>query len=243
MFLLQRALPERRHATVMENSEVGGWRAAGTSPALALYVSVSWNRSWNVPMPDVKASSDPAVIARGEYLATGPAHCVECHMGSVEEYLSGFAGEGRIGRRWQADTVSARGRSAHCDAKEHHIDRETGIGRFSRPADRPHARATRREAGRPGVDSPRCCTATATTRPAAVVLRMVPAVRQRRARERVVADGARSNRDRSSRPSSSEARRQPGPWRHPRSVYGGSLGRTPRCRSPMRWAATRRSTR
>ena len=50
---------------------------------LALYVSVSWNRSWTVPMPEVKASSDPAVIARGEYLATGPSSmegsiCANC---------------------------------------------------------------------------------------------------------------------------------------------------------------------
>ena len=101
------------HATVMENSEVGGWRAAGGHRRVgACTVSVSWNRSWNVPMPDVKASSDPAVIARGEYLATGPAHCVECHMDECRG-IPALPGEGRTAVDGRRLPVSARARSAH----------------------------------------------------------------------------------------------------------------------------------
>ena len=37
-------------------------------------------------IPDVRASTDPAVIAQGEYLVYGPAHCVECHASSFEEF-------------------------------------------------------------------------------------------------------------------------------------------------------------
>lgn len=39
-----------------------------------------------MPLPDVHASTEPAVIKRGEYLVFGPSHCVECHVGSWEEY-------------------------------------------------------------------------------------------------------------------------------------------------------------
>jgi len=47
---------------------------------LAAYVVRTWDRVYAAPLPDdVQASTDPAVIARGEYLAYGPAHCIECH--------------------------------------------------------------------------------------------------------------------------------------------------------------------
>jgi mono/diheme cytochrome c family protein len=36
-------------------------------------------RTHDVALPDIHASSDPAVIARGRYLAYGAAHCVDCH--------------------------------------------------------------------------------------------------------------------------------------------------------------------
>ena len=53
---------------------------------LAAYVYRTWDREWDSPLPDLHASSDPAVIARGEYLVYGPAHCAECHMTSAEVF-------------------------------------------------------------------------------------------------------------------------------------------------------------
>src|SRR5262245_55308325 len=53
---------------------------------LAGYVWRTWDRVWDVAAPDLHASTDPAVIARGEYLVYGPAHCVVCHAGSMEEF-------------------------------------------------------------------------------------------------------------------------------------------------------------
>ncbi|HXE84224.1 MAG TPA: cytochrome c [Gemmatimonadales bacterium] len=44
-------------------------------------VAARWDRTFDVPTPELKASSDPAVIARGRYLAYGPAHCSDCHAG------------------------------------------------------------------------------------------------------------------------------------------------------------------
>jgi len=38
-----------------------------------------WRRTFEAPVPDIHASTDTAIIARGRYLAYGPAHCVECH--------------------------------------------------------------------------------------------------------------------------------------------------------------------
>ncbi|MCG6168063.1 hypothetical protein [Leptospira sanjuanensis] len=46
------------------------------------------NLKYDAPYPDVTSSSDPAVIERGKHLATGPAHCVECHK-NVAEVESG----------------------------------------------------------------------------------------------------------------------------------------------------------
>jgi mono/diheme cytochrome c family protein len=53
---------------------------------LAAYVWRTWDRTWDVPTPDIHASADPDVIKRGEYLVFGPAHCVECHTASAETF-------------------------------------------------------------------------------------------------------------------------------------------------------------
>jgi len=37
------------------------------------------NRTYDAPYPDIHASKDSAVIARGKYLVNGPAHCAHCH--------------------------------------------------------------------------------------------------------------------------------------------------------------------
>ena len=42
-------------------------------------VQVRSARAHEAPLPDLKASSDPAVIARGRELVYGPAHCGICH--------------------------------------------------------------------------------------------------------------------------------------------------------------------
>ncbi|MCW5900794.1 MAG: cytochrome c [Flavobacteriales bacterium] len=45
-----------------------------------LFVELTWNKHYDAPYPDIQASTDPDVIARGRYLAYGPAHCAACHM-------------------------------------------------------------------------------------------------------------------------------------------------------------------
>ena len=60
-----------------------GWTAALLlllAAALAVTVLLRWDRTFEAPLPDIAASSDPDVIATGRYLAYGPAHCANCHV-------------------------------------------------------------------------------------------------------------------------------------------------------------------
>lgn len=98
--------------------------------AAGVYVSRTWNRVYNVPLPDLHATAAPDVIARGEYLVTGPAHCVECHVSREEADTA--AAENRVprltgGRRFAAEPLGA------LYSKNLTPDVETGIGRYSDP--------------------------------------------------------------------------------------------------------------
>lgn len=42
-------------------------------------VFIRKDRTFEAPYPNIKASTDSAVIARGKYLVNGPAHCAHCH--------------------------------------------------------------------------------------------------------------------------------------------------------------------
>lgn len=46
---------------------------------LTITVSMRQNLKFDAPFPEIKASTDSSVIARGKYLALGPAHCADCH--------------------------------------------------------------------------------------------------------------------------------------------------------------------
>lgn len=43
-------------------------------------INARWDRTFEAPLPAITASTDSAVIARGRYLAYGPAHCAACHV-------------------------------------------------------------------------------------------------------------------------------------------------------------------
>ncbi|HXU63124.1 MAG TPA: c-type cytochrome [Polyangia bacterium] len=58
------------------------WGSATLLGALSLFVAATaarQHRTFVAPYPAIAASHDPAVIARGRYLALGPAHCADCH--------------------------------------------------------------------------------------------------------------------------------------------------------------------
>ena len=52
-----------------------------------IYVSLTWDRKYDDwPSPALTSSTDSAVIARGRYLVTGPAHCVSCHVYTIQDF-------------------------------------------------------------------------------------------------------------------------------------------------------------
>jgi mono/diheme cytochrome c family protein len=97
--------------------------------AVALYVWRTWDRAYDeIPIPDVRASRDPAVIARGEYFVYGPAHCVDCHASSFAEALKRTENEKvplQGGTRFAAPPLGV------IYSKNLTPDPETGIGRYS----------------------------------------------------------------------------------------------------------------
>lgn len=53
---------------------------AGLLAAFLLYVQLTYRQTFEAPATGLKASTDSAIIARGKYLVTGPAHCWTCHV-------------------------------------------------------------------------------------------------------------------------------------------------------------------
>ncbi|MGE0772524.1 MAG: cytochrome c [Cyclobacteriaceae bacterium] len=47
-------------------------------------VNMRYDQTFEAPYPNIKASTDSAMIARGKYLAYGPAHCAFCHAPMTE---------------------------------------------------------------------------------------------------------------------------------------------------------------
>ena len=47
---------------------------------LTVVIIAKQNEKFDAPYPDIHASSDSLVIAKGKYLFYGPAHCVDCHV-------------------------------------------------------------------------------------------------------------------------------------------------------------------
>ncbi len=56
------------------------------------FVYTRANRTYDSPYPEISASTDSTLIARGEYLVYGPAHCAHCHA-PTSEYARLNAGE------------------------------------------------------------------------------------------------------------------------------------------------------
>ncbi|MBP7477435.1 MAG: c-type cytochrome [Chitinophagales bacterium] len=46
---------------------------------LNIFILATWDKQYEAPMPNLKATNDSAMIARGAYLVYGPAHCASCH--------------------------------------------------------------------------------------------------------------------------------------------------------------------
>ena len=108
--------------------------AAGS---IATYAATTWDndRYGEYPLPALSASTDTAIIARGRYLALGPAHCVDCHTPpGAAPFSGGVKFVLPVGEFYTPNVTP---------------DSTTGIGRYSDPeiarmlryGVRPHGRA------------------------------------------------------------------------------------------------------
>ena len=93
---------------------------------LAITVMARQNVKYEAPYPDIIASTDSAVIARGKHLVYSSAHCIDCHnkqnsdslinLGQEVPLSGGVAFELPVGKIYTKNITP---------------DKETGIGRYS----------------------------------------------------------------------------------------------------------------
>jgi len=95
---------------------------------LFIFVQIRWNKKFDdIPYPDLKTSTDSAVIARGKYLVRGPAHCAFCHGGTIENMFKADQGE---------EVPLKGGFTMHLGPLGYVVsrnltpDKETGIGKY-----------------------------------------------------------------------------------------------------------------
>jgi mono/diheme cytochrome c family protein len=94
---------------------------------LAAYILIAGSKKFDAPYPDITASDDPAVIAWGEYLVFGPAHCLDCHA-PKDKLDAMYAGGPKpaLVSGWEFPIPPGTLRAANITP-----DEETGIGRLS----------------------------------------------------------------------------------------------------------------
>jgi len=96
--------------------------------ALFIYVQSSWDKTYDWPGPSLKTSTDSTVVARGNYLVNGPAHCRSCHIANFDDMIAGDQGEDvplRGGIRFQMGPLGAM------FTRNLTPDPTTGIGRYT----------------------------------------------------------------------------------------------------------------
>ena len=101
-----------------------------------IYVAATWNRTYEAPLPTVAVSTDPAVLARGEYLVFGPAHCAGCHGASAVDPAASVDESGEFAAPAAREPLSGGARLTLGPlgviyASNLTPDAETGIGRYS----------------------------------------------------------------------------------------------------------------
>ena len=93
-----------------------------------VYVQASWDKTYDLPGPALKVSTDSAVIARGKYLVLGPAHCNSCHIANFDDMVANDKGEERP---LQGGVKFTMGPLGSMYTRNLTSDATTGLGRYS----------------------------------------------------------------------------------------------------------------
>jgi mono/diheme cytochrome c family protein len=97
-----------------------------TIVVLVIYIFAAWDKTFDAPLPDIHASKDSAIIARGKYLAFGPAHCATCHV-PMDKINAIDKGEDMpLSGGWELNIAPGSFRAPNLTP-----DMETGIGKLS----------------------------------------------------------------------------------------------------------------
>jgi len=93
---------------------------------LVIYVLLGWDKKYEAAYPEITASKDSAIIARGKYLAFGPAHCGTCHvpMDKIMEVDNGL--QIPLSGGWELTIPPGK-----FTARNITPDEETGIGKLT----------------------------------------------------------------------------------------------------------------
>ena len=92
-----------------------------------VFVQLSWNTRYDYPYPSLELSTDSAVLARGQYLVRGPAHCITCHVGGYDELIQADQ-QGNVPLK--GGVVFPLGPLGTVSPPNLTPDPETGIGRY-----------------------------------------------------------------------------------------------------------------
>ena len=93
---------------------------------LVIFIFTTWNKKFTAPYPDIKASTDSSIIARGKYLAFGPAHCASCHVPMDKSTAVDKGLEIPLSGGWELPIDPGTFRARNLTP-----DMETGIGKLS----------------------------------------------------------------------------------------------------------------
>jgi len=96
--------------------------------ALTVVVIARQNLKYDAPYPNIKASIDSTVIARGKHLIYSSAHCINCHSGMNPDSLVGLRQEVPLSGGVVFDLPLGKIYSKNITP-----DVETGIGKLSDP--------------------------------------------------------------------------------------------------------------
>lgn len=99
-----------------------------TALGFYIFVQLNWDKKYDWPAPALKTSTDSAVIARGNYLVNGPAHCRSCHIASFEDFVASDEGKDVD---LKGGLVFPMGPLGTMVTKNLTPDKKTGIGRYT----------------------------------------------------------------------------------------------------------------